>query len=118
MPTPAAQQPLFRGEWLSRSWQRRRLHDGQLRVDDELSVESRAVVGAAYIYNIGKADYQGLRPKFHQINLGASYSLSKRTELYGVFIFQKAAGDGIAPLRGAAGAVIGRAAQAEIAGWA
>ena len=34
-------------------------------------------VGAAYIYNIGKADYQGLRPKFHQINLGASYSLSK-----------------------------------------
>ena len=75
-------------------------------------------VGAAYIYNIGKADYQGLRPKFHQINLGASYSLSKRTELYGVFIFQKAAGDGIAPLRGAAGAVIGRAAQAEIAGWA
>lgn len=79
-------------------------------------LNSALSVGAAYIYNIGKADYQGLRPKFHQINLGASYSLSKRTELYGVFIFQKAAGDGIAPLRGAAGAVIGRAAQAEIAG--
>ena len=104
---PAAQQPLFRGEWLSRSWQRRRLHDGQLRVDDELSVESRAVGRRGLHLQHRQGGLSGLRPKFHQINLGASYSLSKRTELYGVFIFQKAAGDGIAPLRGAAGAVIG-----------
>ena len=70
-------------------------------------------VGAAYIYNIGKADYQGCGP-FHQINRGASYSLSKRTELYGVFIFQKAAGD--IARRCAAPPARDRAPRAEIAG--
>lgn len=73
-------------------------------------------VGAAYIYNVGKADYQNLKPNFQQVNLGASYSLSKRTMFYGVAIYQKAGGDGIAPVIAADGTVVGRSAIAEIAG--
>jgi len=53
------------------------------------------LVGGAYIYNAGKADYEGLKPTFQQINLGANYSLSKRTSLFAVAVFQKAGGDGI-----------------------
>jgi predicted porin len=52
-------------------------------------------VGAAYIYNSMRTDVSG-SPKFHQVNLGTSYNLSKRTTLYAVGIFQKAAGSGIA----------------------
>jgi predicted porin len=73
-------------------------------------------VGAAYIYNVGKADYQGLKPTFQQVNLGASYALSKRTSFYGAAIYQKAGGDGIAPVIGADGTVVGRTAIAEIPG--
>ncbi len=70
----------------------------------------------AYIYNAGKADYEGLKPTFQQINLGANYSLSKRTSLFAVAVFQKAGGDGIAPVFNSAGANVGRTAIAEIAG--
>lgn len=73
-------------------------------------------VGGAYIYNAGKANYQGLKPKFQQINLGASYSLSKSTMLYSAASYQKAGGDGIAPVLGAGGGVVGRSAIAEIPG--
>jgi len=74
------------------------------------------LVGAAYIYNAGKADYQNLKPNFQQVNLGIDYALSKRTSLYAVTILQKAGGDGIAPVTGAGGAVVGRKALAEIPG--
>ena len=118
-PHPAAQQPLFRGEWLSRSWQRRRLHDGQLRVDDELSVESRAVGRRGLHLQHRQGGLSRPAAQVSSDQPGRQLLAVERTELYGVFIFQKAAGDGIAPLRArAAGAVIGRAAQAEIAGWA
>ncbi|MGI4813129.1 MAG: porin [Janthinobacterium lividum] len=53
------------------------------------------LVGVSYTYTDGKADNPGLKPKFHQITLGTNYSLSKRTTLYLVGEFQKAAGDGI-----------------------
>ena len=72
--------------------------------------------GAAYIYNAGKADYQNLKPNFQQVNLGLTYSLSKRTSLDGVAVFQKAGGDGIAPVLNADGQVVGRTAIAEIPG--
>jgi predicted porin len=74
------------------------------------------LVGAAYIYNAGKADYEGLKPTFQQINLGTNYSISKRTSLFAVAVFQKAGGDGIAPVFNSAGANVGRTAIAEIAG--
>ncbi|RKF45418.1 hypothetical protein BCY88_27265 [Paraburkholderia fungorum] len=74
------------------------------------------LVGGAYIYNAGKAGYQGLKPNWQQINLGGSYALSKRTSFYGVAMYQKAGGDGIAPVFNADGGVIGRTAIAEIPG--
>ncbi|VVD59232.1 porin [Pandoraea anhela] len=80
------------------------------------NVTPALMVGAAYIYNAGKADYQGLKPQWQQVNLGATYAVSKRTSFYGVAMYQKAGGDGIAPVLDANGGVIGRAAIAEIPG--
>ena len=59
-------------------------------------------LGLAYIYNNAKPD-GGSSTRFHQLNLGANYALSKRTALYGVAIMQKAvgAGLGIDPATGA-----------------
>jgi predicted porin len=59
--------------------------------------------GLAYIYNVAKVD-GGSSTRFHQVNLGANYALSKRTALYGVAIVQKAtgAGLGVDPATGAA----------------
>jgi predicted porin len=51
-------------------------------------------LGFAYIYNIAKVD-GGSSTRFHQVNLGANYLLSKRTALYGVAILQKSAGEGL-----------------------
>jgi predicted porin len=73
-------------------------------------------LGAAYIYNLGKTGYDDLKPVWHQLNLGASYSISKLTSLYAIGTLQIAAGDGIAPVRAANGTVIGRTAVAEIPG--
>lgn len=60
-------------------------------------------LGAAYIFNSAKPS-GGSSTRFHQLNLGANYSLSKRTALYAVAIAQKAsgAGLGIDPSTGAA----------------
>lgn len=51
-------------------------------------------LGLAYIYNDAKPD-GGSSTRFHQVNLGANYALSKRTALYGVAIMQKAVGAGL-----------------------
>ena len=51
-------------------------------------------LGLAYIYNNAKPD-GGSSTRFHQVNLGANYALSKRTALYGVAIMQKAVGAGL-----------------------
>jgi predicted porin len=51
-------------------------------------------LGLAYIYNVAKVD-GGSSTRFHQVNVGANYALSKRTSLYGVAILQKAAGAGL-----------------------
>jgi predicted porin len=60
-------------------------------------------LGLAYIYNLAKPD-GGSSTRFHQLNLGANYALSKRTSLYGTAILQKAngAGLGVDPSTGAA----------------
>jgi general bacterial porin, GBP family len=49
-------------------------------------------LGAAYIFTSAKDD-TGKKPKYHQANLGLDYFLSKRTDLYLVGIYQRAAGD-------------------------
>ncbi|UVE68963.1 porin [Burkholderia pyrrocinia] len=65
-----------------------------VEVSTTFSVTPAFMLGAAYIYNSMKTDANG-SPKFHQVNLGMTYNLSKRTSLYTVGIFQKAAGHGI-----------------------
>ncbi|SIT41083.1 Porin [Paraburkholderia piptadeniae] len=65
-----------------------------VEVNGTYALSPALTLGAAYIYNSMKTDVSG-SPKFHQVNLGATYSLSKRTTLYAVGIFQKAAGSGI-----------------------
>ncbi|WDD91912.1 porin [Burkholderia sp. FERM BP-3421] len=50
--------------------------------------------GLAYIFNRAKPDGVAAT-RFHQVNLGANYSLSKRTALYAVAIGQIASGRGL-----------------------
>lgn len=59
-------------------------------------------LGAAYIFNNAKVNGAG-STHFHQINLGTTYALSKRTALYMVAIAQKSSGEGlgVAPDTGA-----------------
>ncbi|MBU9343998.1 porin [Burkholderia multivorans] len=65
-----------------------------VEVNAAFAVSPALTLGAAYIYNAMKTDASG-SPTFHQINLGATYNLSKRTALYAVGFFQQAAGHGI-----------------------
>ena len=51
-------------------------------------------VGAAYIYNNAKPA-GGSSTHVHQVNLGTSYQLSKRTALYAVAIAQQSGGEGL-----------------------
>ena len=51
------------------------------------------LVGAAYIFTTGRYRPQDSSPKWHQVNAGIDYFLSKRTDLYVVGIYQKATGD-------------------------
>ncbi|WP_321957562.1 porin [Paraburkholderia bannensis] len=51
-------------------------------------------VGAAYIFNDAKVS-GGSSTRFHQVNLGTNYSLSKQTALYAVAIAQKSSGAGL-----------------------
>jgi predicted porin len=51
------------------------------------------MLGVAYIFTTGQYRPQETSPKWHQVNAGADYFLSKRTDLFLVGIYQKAAGD-------------------------
>lgn len=51
-------------------------------------------LAAAYIFNNAKVS-GGSSTRFHQINLGTNYALSKRTALYMVAIAQKSSGAGL-----------------------
>jgi GBP family porin len=48
--------------------------------------------GLAYIFTIGRYDEINKTPKWHQVDFGIDYLLSKRTDLYAFAIYQKAAG--------------------------
>jgi predicted porin len=50
-------------------------------------------VGGGYVFTDGKYDSNGNKPKWHQLNLAADYFFSKRTDVYLVGLYQKAAGD-------------------------
>lgn len=49
------------------------------------------LLGAGYIFTDGRTN--GESPKWHQVDLGADYFLSKRTDVFLVGVYQKAAGD-------------------------
>jgi general bacterial porin, GBP family len=51
------------------------------------------MVGAAYIFTTGTYHPQDKKPKWHQVNAGIDYFLSKRTDLFLVGFYQRAAGD-------------------------
>lgn len=51
------------------------------------------MLGASYIFTDGKATLADAKPKWHQISLGLDYFLTKRTDLFLVGIYQRAAGD-------------------------
>ena len=57
------------------------------------NLSPRLLLGLAYIYTWGAYTPSDTRPKWHQINIGADYFLSKRTDLYVTGIYQRAAGD-------------------------
>lgn len=50
-------------------------------------------IGAGYTYTTGRDHATSAQPKYNQFNLTAEYSLSKRTSVYVLGVFQKAAGD-------------------------
>lgn len=50
-------------------------------------------IGAGYTYTTGRDHATGAQPKYNQFNLTAEYALSKRTSVYVLGVFQKAAGD-------------------------
>nr|WP_061151148.1 porin [Caballeronia arvi] len=49
-------------------------------------------VGAQYVYTHGNIGYSQAIPIYHQVGLTTAYSLSKRTSLYAMSVWQKAAG--------------------------
>ena len=57
------------------------------------SVPPSTLLGAGYILTDGKYGVSGNKPKWHQINLGVDYFLSKRTDIFLVGMYQRAAGD-------------------------
>jgi GBP family porin len=49
--------------------------------------------GVGYVFTKGRYEETGATPKWHQVNSGIDYFLSKRTDVYAVGIYQRAAGD-------------------------
>jgi predicted porin len=49
-------------------------------------------VGAQYVYTHGNIGYSQAIPIYHQVGLTTSYSLTKRTSVYAMGVWQKAAG--------------------------
>jgi predicted porin len=50
-------------------------------------------IGAGYTFTTGRDHATGAQPKYNQFNLTAEYALSKRTSIYAMGVYQKAAGD-------------------------
>ncbi|MEQ5843575.1 porin [Paraburkholderia acidicola] len=54
---------------------------------------SAVTIGAGYTYTTGRDHASDGEPKYSQFNLTVEYALSKRTSVYALGVFQKAAGD-------------------------
>jgi len=67
------------------------LNNAELSVTDNIT--PNLLVGAGYIFTWGEYQPMSTTPQWHQVNVGADYFLSKRTDLFLVGIYQRAAGD-------------------------
>ncbi|MFT4067009.1 porin [Paraburkholderia sp.] len=67
------------------------LSNYEATVTDYLS--PTVLIGLGYIYTDGRYEPTGKSPKWHQVETGVDWFLSKRTDLFLVGIYQKAAGD-------------------------
>ncbi|MCP2091774.1 UNVERIFIED_ORG: putative porin [Paraburkholderia sediminicola] len=68
------------------------LHFQNYEVSGIYSVTSALTIGAGYTFTTGLDHATDTLPKYHQANLIAQYSLSKRTSVYVMGIYQHAAG--------------------------
>ncbi|MGF6649335.1 Outer membrane protein (porin) [Paraburkholderia phenazinium] len=68
------------------------LHFQNYEVSGIYSVNSALIIGAGYTFTTGLEHATDTSPKYHQVNLIAQYSLSKRTSVYVMGIYQHAAG--------------------------
>lgn len=64
-----------------------------LEFNAQYDISQTVQVGGAYTYTAGHWDSNNTSPKYHQVNLGIVYHLSKSTDLYVQAVYQKAAGD-------------------------
>ncbi|MFM0416946.1 porin [Paraburkholderia aromaticivorans] len=71
------------------------LHLDNYEINGQYQLTPALLLGLAYTYTTGKSNLAtGTQtPKYHEVALGANYFLSKRTAVYLVGIYQRAAGD-------------------------
>jgi predicted porin len=71
------------------------LHLDNYEINGQYQLTPALLLGIAYTYTDGKSNLLSgtQRPRYHQAELGANYSLSRRTAVYLVGIYQQAAGD-------------------------
>jgi predicted porin len=68
------------------------LHFQNYEISATYSVTTALSVGAGYTFTDGLDHSTDESPKYHQVNLVAQYALSKRTSLYAMGSYQRAAG--------------------------
>ncbi|KLU21038.1 porin [Caballeronia mineralivorans PML1(12)] len=71
------------------------LHLDNYEINGQYQLTPALLLGIAYTYTDGKSNLLSgtQRPRYHQAELGTNYSLSRRTSVYLVGIYQQAAGD-------------------------
>jgi GBP family porin len=71
------------------------LHLDNYEINGQYQLTPALLLGIAYTYTDGKSNLLSgtQRPRYHQVELGTNYSLSRRTSVYLVGIYQQAAGD-------------------------
>jgi len=89
-------------------------------VNGTYNLSPTLLLGLSYTYtdaSTRSATLADLKPKYHQVNAAVDYLLSRRTDVYLVGIYQKAAGDATAAsINGAGGASSSKSQAAVISG--
>ncbi|WP_213781586.1 porin [Caballeronia sp. dw_276] len=64
----------------------------------QYNITPALLVGGGYNFVNGKVNYSGQEPKYHQVDVVASYALSKRTDIAAQATYQRAAGGAYADI--------------------